>query len=145
MKYKLLTLALSTFLAQSAFAVTTQDQPNSCPSLSAIKATGIHHAAHDGFWYAYDKGQYDTSITWTYFEILNNRFNNESEALLRANADLDVLTLAGGPEQTDKEKNQWACFYSAPEANKPGVVKFAAAVTPPFIENVRSIISKYRR
>jgi hypothetical protein len=143
MKYKLLTLAFTMLLTQSAFAIGTQNEPPACPSLSAIKSVGIHKVEKFGrAWFGYntDPDQYDTKVKWTFYVEFLGDFKNENEALIGANASLNLLTTVHGPEAM--RENHWGCVYG--ETNNHNL-PIAFAVTPPSSSDFMSALSKYKR
>jgi len=133
MKSQLAALFTSLLLSQTTLANHLQAKPERCPSITAIKATGVSMATKLGLgeaWVAVEPHhQYDTIDTWDFVAISDILANDESDALQQYNKALYQIEIMDGPEATHYiEEDKWACFYASSEET-PNTVGIAA--TPP--------------
>lgn len=121
MKYKLLFILVLTFsLTNTVFATVTQEKPNACPSVYAIKAAGFTTMEHHGIvWFAKNNSnqEYDTNAKWniTFYNEDEDNSQNENEARIKAIAALDLITKIEGPVLNDVG---WACSYYSDDSSQ---------------------------
>lgn len=115
MKFKLLALAASLVLSQSAFA--KWPLPQTCPSVGAFMDTGVTDAYQDseGKWVGEMKSKFNTTSLWT---LIVGRFDagSVSEALGLANLAISGLSFVRGPNADDLPDGCSLCLYQGKDA-----------------------------
>jgi hypothetical protein len=141
MKHRPLLLALTFLLTQVSFAAVTNEKPNACPSVSAIKTAGFSQVDLSGEgWFLYNSHQqYDTNAQWSFglFIVNDTNIHNENEAREKANVVLNLIKF----DEPRKDEDKWVCSYMGQLENNSVII--ATAATPPY-EGTK-FFSKYRR
>jgi hypothetical protein len=113
MKLGIINAALLLSLSQLSFAE-GPEQPDSCPSVSAIQAVGINEVINEqGSWYgAVSANNYDTADQWT-FAIGEFKAPNQKKAKQKILEAMNSLSYQFGPEAFEVNgQDSWVCLYA---------------------------------
>ena len=118
---KLVAMTIALLFVQTNFAAHLQDEPNACPSLSALKSVGLQLVFRDTTWGwmgISDHQQYDTNVKWTFGIFIPGQVTDQQDALVKGTARLAQLDQVQGPlNMGEHNDNRWGCFYSGGEDN----------------------------
>ena len=123
-------------ISMSQFSSAAFAKPDSCPSISALKAVGVTQIVHDeGLWYgAVQSAKYDTNDNWT-FTIGQFEAKNEHEAKAQALNALSSLTLEQGPVSFTVEGiDSSICLYKDHAGHTAGTVTPIMNISSKFLK-----------
>jgi hypothetical protein len=123
-------IVISSLFASCITFANTKAQPSACPDPSAIKSRGLNYAVvlrdDNNIWQAawLPSDNYQTEQEWVFYMGggRDDPATDETEAMNKANAALQTLSLFQGPLNDNK---QWLCYYLT--SGKTAAI----AITPP--------------
>lgn len=142
MKFKTLLITLPFIIAQSAFALSTSEKPEACPSVRAIQAESVNHVvieSSSGSWIALSSdNQYGTKQVWKFGIMLFDDYVDKQDYLKASKEAMNALQPYGMDPVEFNDGSHWYCAYVA-----KGVM--AQALTPPDEPTLKQLLSRFKK